>query len=94
MCYFDKAWEFIILLSRITKFQTYEDTLEAFQRMEKNIFVGRKFGTDEFNVLRRAFCTQRQMKKERSVFNKMHPLFSPNTKTMNILLLEALSRIM
>ncbi|CAL5440117.1 unnamed protein product [Camellia sinensis] len=55
--------------------------------MEKNIFVGRKFGTDEFNALLRAFCTQRQMKKARSVFNKMHPPFSPNTKTMNILLL-------
>ncbi|KAL7187323.1 hypothetical protein ACSBR1_037398 [Camellia fascicularis] len=76
-----------ILLSRIAKFQTYEDTLEAFERMEKNIFVGRKFGTDEFNVLLRVFCTQRQMKKARSVFNKMHPRFSPNTKTMNILLL-------
>ncbi|KAI8014018.1 Pentatricopeptide repeat-containing protein [Camellia lanceoleosa] len=76
-----------ILLSRITKFQTYEDTLEAFERMAKNIFVGRKFGTDEFNVLLRAFCTQRQMKEVRSVFNKMHPRFSPNTKTMNILLL-------
>ncbi|KAL7244373.1 hypothetical protein ACSBR1_016587 [Camellia fascicularis] len=76
-----------ILLSRIVKFQTYEDTLEAFERMEKNIFVGRKFGTDEFNVLLRAFCTQRQMKEARSVFNKMHPRFSPNTKTMNILLL-------
>ncbi|CAL5332034.1 unnamed protein product [Camellia sinensis] len=76
-----------ILLSRIAKFQTYEDTLEAFERMVKNIFVGRKFGTDEFNVLLRAFCTQRKMKEARSVFNKMHPRFSPNTKTMNILLL-------
>ncbi|KAL6985221.1 hypothetical protein U1Q18_018599 [Sarracenia purpurea var. burkii] len=76
-----------IMLSRIAKFQTYEDTLEAFERMEKNVFVGRKFGIDEFNVLLRAFCTQRQMKEARSVFNKMHPRFSPNTKTMNILLL-------
>ncbi|KAF5931696.1 hypothetical protein HYC85_027867 [Camellia sinensis] len=76
-----------IMLSRIAKFQTFEDTLEAFKRMEKNIFVGRKFGTDEFNVLLRAFCTQRQMKEARSVFNRMHPRFSPNTKTMNILLL-------
>ncbi|XP_052210063.1 pentatricopeptide repeat-containing protein At3g61360 [Diospyros lotus] len=76
-----------IMLARIAKFQTYEDTLEAFERMEENIFVGRKFGTDEFNVLLRAFCTQRKMKEAKSVFNKMHPRFSPNTKTMNILLL-------
>uniref|UniRef100_A0A5B7B523 Pentatricopeptide repeat-containing protein n=1 Tax=Davidia involucrata TaxID=16924 RepID=A0A5B7B523_DAVIN len=76
-----------IMLSRIAKFQSYEDTLEAFDRIEKDIFVGRKFGTDEFNVLLRAFCTQRQMKEARSVFNKMHSRFSPNTKTMNILLL-------
>ncbi|KAA8524226.1 hypothetical protein F0562_010649 [Nyssa sinensis] len=76
-----------IMLSRIAKFQSYEDTLEAFERIEQDIFVGRKFGVDEFNVLLRAFCTQRQMKEARSVFNKMHSRFSPNTKTMNILLL-------
>ncbi|XAR71014.1 hypothetical protein NMG60_11028088 [Bertholletia excelsa] len=76
-----------IMLSRIAKFQTYEDTLEAFEKMQKNIFARRKFGTDEFNVLLRVFCTQRQMNEARSVFNKMHHRFSPNTKTMNILLL-------
>ena len=76
-----------IMLSRIAKFQSYEDTLEAFKRMEKNIFSGRQFGVDEFNVLLRAFCTQRQMKEAQSVFHKMHNRFSPNTKTMNILLL-------
>ncbi|XP_022894271.1 pentatricopeptide repeat-containing protein At3g61360 [Olea europaea var. sylvestris] len=76
-----------IMLSRIAKFQSYEDTLEAFGKMEKEIFSGSKFGTDEFNVLLRAFCTQRQMKEARSVFNKLHSRFSPNTKTMNILLL-------
>ncbi|KAH9608174.1 hypothetical protein KSS87_013268 [Heliosperma pusillum] len=76
-----------IVLSKIAKFQTYEDTLEAFERMERSIFVGRKFGTDEFNVLLRVFCTQRQMKEAKSVFNKMYHRFPSNTKTMNILLL-------
>lgn len=76
-----------IVLSKIAKFQSYEDVLGAFEKMENDIFVGRKFGTDEFNVLLRAFCTQRQMKEARSVFLKMHSRFSPNTKTMNILLL-------
>lgn len=76
-----------IMLVRIAKFKSYEDTLEAFERMEKDIYVGRKFSTEEFNVLLRAFCTQRQMKEARSVFQKMHSRFSPNTKTMNILLL-------
>lgn len=76
-----------IMLSRIAKSQSYEVTLEAFEKMEKDIFRGKKFGTNEFNVLLRAFCTQRQMKEARSVFHKMHPRFPPNTKTMNILLL-------
>ncbi|KAJ7963583.1 Pentatricopeptide repeat-containing protein [Quillaja saponaria] len=76
-----------ILLSKIAKYQSYEDTLEAFGRMDNDIFLGRKFGIDEFNVLLRAFCTHRKMKEARSVFQKMHARFSPNTKTMNILLL-------
>ncbi|KAI5654427.1 hypothetical protein M9H77_31614 [Catharanthus roseus] len=76
-----------IMLSRIAKFRSYEETLEAFERMEKDIFSGKEFGIEEFNILLRAFCTQRQMKEARSVFNKFHSRFSPNTKTMNILLL-------
>lgn len=76
-----------ILLSRIAKFHTYEDTLKAFERMESEIYVGKFFGTDEFNVLLRAFCTQRLMKEARSVFHKLLHRFSPNVKTMNILLL-------
>ncbi|KAG2664918.1 hypothetical protein I3760_16G104900 [Carya illinoinensis] len=76
-----------IMLSKIAKFQSFEDTLDAFLRMENDIFVGRKFNTDEFNVLLKAFCTQRQMKEARSVFLKMHSQFPPNSKTMNILLL-------
>ncbi|KAL3513875.1 hypothetical protein ACH5RR_026592 [Cinchona calisaya] len=76
-----------IMISRIAKFQSYEETLEAFERMEKDIFSGKEFGTEEFNILLRAFSTQRQMKEARSVFNKLHTRFSPNTKTMNILLL-------
>ncbi|RAL40697.1 hypothetical protein DM860_006767 [Cuscuta australis] len=76
-----------IMLSRIAKHQSYEDTLEAFEKMEREIFVGKRFGTEEFNALIRAFCTQRQMKEAKSVFNKLHSRFSPNTKTMNILLL-------
>lgn len=76
-----------IVLSRIAEFQTYEETLEAFERLENDIFEGKKFGIDEFNILLRAFCTQRQMKEARSVFNKLSSRFSPDTKTMNILLL-------
>ncbi|KAL5550808.1 hypothetical protein UlMin_000984 [Ulmus minor] len=76
-----------IMLSKIAKFQSYEDTLEAFDKLENEIFVGRKFGTDEFNVLLRAFCTQRQMKEARSVFHKIFSRFSPDKKSMNILLL-------
>lgn len=76
-----------IVLSRIARFQSFEETLEAFERMENDIYIRNKFSTEEFNVLLRAFCTQRQMKEARSVFNKLHSRFSPNTKTMNILLL-------
>ncbi|KDP20163.1 hypothetical protein JCGZ_00024 [Jatropha curcas] len=76
-----------IMLSKIAKFQSYEDTLEAFEKMEKVVFVGKTFGTEEFNVLLRAFCTQRDVKEARSVFLKMHDRFNPNAKTMNILLL-------
>ncbi|XP_054812162.1 pentatricopeptide repeat-containing protein At3g61360 [Prosopis cineraria] len=76
-----------IMLSKIAKYESYEDILEAFRRMENDIFVGRKFGTDEFNVLLKAFCTQRQMKEAKSVFQKMYPRFHSDTKTMNILLL-------
>lgn len=76
-----------IVLSKIAKFQTYEETLAAFERMEKDIFVGRKFGIDEFNVLLRVFCNQRQMKEAKSVFKKMYSRYTANTKTMNILLL-------
>ena len=76
-----------IMLSKIAKHDSYEDTLKAFRKMENDIFTVKKFGIDEFNVLLRAFCTQRQMKEARSVFQKMHPRFFPNTKTMNILLL-------
>lgn len=76
-----------IILSRIAKFQSYEDALDAFEKMETHIFCGKRFGTNEFNVLLRAFCTQRQMKEAQSVFHKMHMRYAPNIKTMNILLL-------
>ncbi|XP_031278843.1 pentatricopeptide repeat-containing protein At3g61360-like [Pistacia vera] len=76
-----------IMLSKIAKFQSFEDTVHAFERMESEIFVGRKFGTEEFNVLLRALCTERYMKEARAVFQKLHVRFSPNIKTMNILLL-------
>ncbi|XP_060198569.1 pentatricopeptide repeat-containing protein At3g61360 [Lycium barbarum] len=76
-----------IMLSRLAKHQSYEDTLEAFEKMEQHLFPEKKFGIEEFNILLRAFCTQRQMKEARSVFNKLHSRFPPDTKTMNILLL-------
>ncbi|KAJ1443718.1 Tetratricopeptide-like helical domain superfamily [Sesbania bispinosa] len=76
-----------IMLSKIAKYHSFEDTLDGFKRMEEDVFVGREFGTEEFNVLLKSFCTQRQMKEARSVFVKMVPRFRPNTKSMNILLL-------
>ncbi|XP_015962801.1 pentatricopeptide repeat-containing protein At3g61360 [Arachis duranensis] len=76
-----------IMLTKVAKFQSTDNTLEAFRRMEHDVFVGKVFGTDEFNVLLKAFCTQRRMKETRSVFVKMAPRFPANTKTMNILLL-------
>ncbi|KAI3755938.1 hypothetical protein L1987_55748 [Smallanthus sonchifolius] len=76
-----------IVLSRIAKCQSFEETLEAFEKLENKLSDGKQFGTDEFNLLLRAFCTQRQMKEAKSVFNKFYSRFSPTTKTMNILLL-------
>ncbi|CAL5191230.1 unnamed protein product [Lathyrus oleraceus] len=76
-----------IMLSKIAKYQSFEETLDGFRRMEETVFVGREFGTDEFNVLLKAFCTQRQMKEARSVFVKFVHRFKPSTKSMNILLL-------
>ncbi|CAN0829434.1 Pentatricopeptide repeat-containing protein At3g61360 [Linum grandiflorum] len=73
-----------ILLSKVAKFGSYEDTISAFDRMER--ISKRRFGTEEFNVLIRAFCTQREMKEARSVFVKYHERISPDSKTMNILL--------
>ncbi|CAA7023027.1 unnamed protein product [Microthlaspi erraticum] len=103
MRYFDQAWALMaemrndypnlltvksmsILLCKIAKFGSYEETLEAFARMEKKIFR-KKFGVDEFNILLRAFCTEREMKEARSIFEKLHFRFNPDVKTMNILLL-------
>ncbi|GJV13409.1 pentatricopeptide repeat-containing protein [Tanacetum coccineum] len=76
-----------IMLSRIAKFQSFDETLEAFDKLELILFQGNPFSTEEFNLLLRAFCTQRQMKEARSVFNRLYSRFTPTTKTMNILLL-------
>ncbi|KAK1430906.1 hypothetical protein QVD17_14014 [Tagetes erecta] len=76
-----------IMLSRIAKFRSFEETLEAFEKLEDKLPDGKLFGTDEFNLLLRAFCTQRKMKEAKSVFNRLYSRFSPTTKTMNILLL-------
>ncbi|KAI3842028.1 hypothetical protein MKX03_023015 [Papaver bracteatum] len=76
-----------IFLSRFAKFQSFDETLEAFERLEKRVFVGRVFGVEEFNVLLKAFCLQRQMKEAKAVFRKMYSRFAPNTQTLNILLL-------
>ncbi|KAL0714942.1 hypothetical protein Bca4012_021921 [Brassica carinata] len=103
MRYFDQAWALMaeirksypflltlksmsILLCKVARFGSYEETLTAFKRMEREIFR-KKFGVDEFNVLLRAFCAEREMKEARSVFEKMHSRFNPDVKTMNILLL-------
>ncbi|KAJ8760520.1 hypothetical protein K2173_015187 [Erythroxylum novogranatense] len=75
-----------IMLSKIAKFRTYEDTIKAFEKMEMTIFVTKIFKTENFNVLLKAFCTQREMNEARSVFQKMYNRFPPNIKTMNILL--------
>lgn len=76
-----------ILISKIAKFQSFEETLDSFRKMETDVFVGREFGIEEFNVLIRAFCALGRMKEAKSVFQKMHSRFTPTTKTMNILLL-------
>ncbi|KAL4182217.1 hypothetical protein AMTRI_Chr12g274830 [Amborella trichopoda] len=98
---FDKVWDLLerthhnfpsllttkslsILLSRYAKHTSFEETIEAFEKMGK-FFGG--FNTEAFNVLLRAFCTQGEMKEARAVFNKMFSRFSPNTQTLNILLL-------
>ncbi|XXG58210.1 hypothetical protein AAC387_Pa04g0577 [Persea americana] len=103
MGHLDKTWELIreihgkqpslithkslsIVLSKYAKFRSFEETLEAFDRMER-LLVERQFGVDEFNVLLRAFCTERQMKAARAVFSRFHSRFPPNSQTMNILLL-------
>ncbi|XP_068652767.1 pentatricopeptide repeat-containing protein At3g61360 [Aristolochia californica] len=101
--HFDKSWELMqevhqkqpslitykslsILLLRYAKCKSFDDTLEMFDKMKRLCGKG-KFGTDEYNILLRAFCTQRQMKEARAVFRKYHSLFEPNAKTFNILLL-------
>ncbi|ESR39742.1 hypothetical protein CICLE_v10027356mg [Citrus x clementina] len=77
-----------VMLSIISRFQSYEETLEAFDRREREIFVGIwKFRSEEFNVLLQAFCTQKETKEVRSVFVKLLLRFPSNNKTMNILLL-------
>eukprot|EP01018_Ginkgo_biloba_P039626 Gb_12874 [translate_table: standard] len=96
---FDKVWELLeemhennkitkkalsIVLSKYARLRSFDETLEAFERMER--YLG-KVDTDAFNVLLQAFCTQRHMKEARGVFNRMHHRFSPNTQTFNILLL-------
>ncbi|KAL4274149.1 hypothetical protein GQ457_13G021350 [Hibiscus cannabinus] len=68
------------MLTKIIKFQSYEDILEAFKRMKTEVFVGRNFGTDEFNVLLRAFCLEREMKEARLIFQKIYFRFPTNTK--------------
>ncbi|GJR90741.1 pentatricopeptide repeat-containing protein [Tanacetum coccineum] len=73
------------MLSRIAKFKSFDETLEAFDKLELKLSQGNPFGTEEFNLLLRAFCTQRQMKEARSVFNRLYSRFTPTTKTMNFL---------
>ncbi|KAK9097853.1 hypothetical protein Syun_024898 [Stephania yunnanensis] len=76
-----------IVLSKLAKFRSFEDTLEGFERLEREVLVGRAFGVGEFNVLIRVLCLERQMKDARVVFGKMLSRFSPNLQTFNILLL-------
>ncbi|GJT47529.1 hypothetical protein Tco_0956244 [Tanacetum coccineum] len=51
-----------IMLSRIAKFQSFDETLEAFDKLELKLSLRNPFGTEEFNLLLRAFCTQRPYK--------------------------------
>ncbi|KAK9035987.1 hypothetical protein V6N11_078009 [Hibiscus sabdariffa] len=75
------------MLAKIAKFQSYEDTLEAFKRMKTEVFTGMGFGTDGFNVMLRTFCSKREMKEAKSIFQEIYSQFLTNTKTMDILLL-------
>ncbi|GLJ43024.1 hypothetical protein SUGI_0892920 [Cryptomeria japonica] len=96
---FDKAWELLeemyvkkkithkalsIVLSAYARRKSFDETLEAFERVGN--FVG-ELNTDAFNVLLKAFCSNRNMKQARAVFNKMHHRFGANRQTFNILLL-------
>lgn len=76
-----------IMLSIIPRFQSYEETLDALDRMEREVFVGiGKFHSEEFNALLQAFCTQNEMKEARPVFVELFLRFASNNKTMSILL--------
>lgn len=76
-----------IMLSINPRFQSYEETLDALDRMEREVFVGiRKFHSEEFNALLQAYCTQKEMKEARPVFVELFLRFASNNKTMSILL--------
>ncbi|KAK8682196.1 hypothetical protein V6N13_054590 [Hibiscus sabdariffa] len=75
------------MLVKIAKFQSYEDTLEAFKRMKTEVFTGRSFGTDGFNVMLRTFCSKKELKEAKSIFQEIYSRFLTNTETINILLL-------
>ena len=76
-----------ILLARYTKFKSFEETMAAFERMDKKIFEGLRFGVDEFNALLGAFCRRRDLLAARAVFRRLCDRFSPNSRTINTLLL-------
>uniref|UniRef100_A0A1D1YU34 Pentatricopeptide repeat-containing protein At3g61360 n=1 Tax=Anthurium amnicola TaxID=1678845 RepID=A0A1D1YU34_9ARAE len=76
-----------IVLSKYAQFRSFQETMDAFDRMEKRVFAGREFGADEFNVLLKAFCAQKQVMEVRAVFRRLHSRFPPNTRTLNTLLL-------
>ncbi|CAN6450917.1 unnamed protein product [Victoria cruziana] len=73
-----------IVLARYCQHRPFEETLEAFSKMER--YVG-EHTVDTYNVLLYAFCTQKHMMEARAVFRKIYRLFMPNTQTLNILLM-------
>lgn len=77
-----------VLLSRIAKFRCFDRTLDAFERVERAwVSAGLSFGVDEFNALLRAYCARGRISEARAIFRMLHQRFSPNSRTLNTLLL-------
>lgn len=76
-----------MVITKYVKFKSFDETMEAFERMESQGFLGREFRLPEFNVLIRAFCVEKKMMEAKAVFRRFHSRFGMDSRTMNVLLL-------